>query len=232
MTDLNDILQRAHAQWRTGHHSDAAELYGQAVKHLEECGETDSPRFLVALQGLAESVAPPGRANPEQCELALSYLRRALDIVETTMGACSERLIGILCSTGSLLVQAGREREALPYMQRALAVGESVYGCDHRANFLSLMALFNCFMMLNAANEAMPLARRLLQMRQNAAAYIDLALCLKMAGQLVEAREHFAKASDLIRLQYGENAPDRVKQLNDWIEEIDREMLGTITKTE
>ncbi|MEM7482984.1 MAG: protein kinase [Acidobacteriota bacterium] len=106
-----------------GDTAQAHEHWRQALVRGEKAWGSDSPRLVEILNNIGFS-----SPNPEE---QLTFLQRALDLKERTLGPQNPLLANTLVNLASRLGTAGRFQEALPLLARASAVLETSYSREH-----------------------------------------------------------------------------------------------------
>jgi len=127
---------------------------------------------------------------------AQARFERALALWEPAYGAEHPMIAMVTNNLGDLHRQGGEPAKALPYCQRALAIGEATLPEGHPVRAYHLLCTAHALVALDRGAEAIPLLERALAIRAAA------------AGDLVEPRFGLAKA----RWQVGGKA-DRARAL-------------------
>jgi tetratricopeptide (TPR) repeat protein/predicted Ser/Thr protein kinase len=103
-----------------GHHAEARALHEQALAYSQKVGGPDDAEVGLAHANLGQLFT----AQHDHAR-ALPHFREYLRIEEQTAGRTSLSLVQPLVFVGSTLVELRRGREALPLLERAIAIGDT-----------------------------------------------------------------------------------------------------------
>jgi tetratricopeptide (TPR) repeat protein len=164
------------------------------VAHADETRISDPTGELMnQLGGLLHARARHGDAEPLK--------RRALALVEETLGPDHRDVAAALNNLAQLLQDTNRRAEAEPLMRRALAIDERSLGCDHPEVATDLNNLAMLFKDTNRPAEAEPLLRQALAIdEQNSGpGHPNIARDLNNLAVLLEETNRLAEAEPLVR---------------------------------
>lgn len=204
----NDL---AAATFLLGDYEEARRQYERSLAIREQQnGEADSIATIVYNLGLVDArLADFDRAEAEY--------RRAVTLWEGLHGSDHVFVAQALAALGHATLERGRPAEALPYLQRALAIRERRLGRSHRTVARTLHFLAAAYAELDRLPEARQTAERALQIWADAGSPEDgdyaqaLALAADLAdraGDLSRAKREYGLALALSRRILGSAHPD------------------------
>jgi tetratricopeptide (TPR) repeat protein len=150
-------------------------------------------------------------------------IRRALEIMENSVGPAHSDVGICLNNLAQLLQDTNRLAEAEPLMRRALQIDQQAFNENHPNIAIRLNNLATLLQDTNRLTEAEPLMRRALQIDQRAFGedHPEVATDLNNLAQLLKATNRLAEAEPLMRrvLQidqqaFGEDHPEVATALN------------------
>ncbi|MGH8585350.1 MAG: tetratricopeptide repeat protein, partial [Gammaproteobacteria bacterium] len=150
-------------------------------------------------------------------------MRRALEIMENSLGEQYLNVATALNNLAQLLQHTNRLQKAEPLMRRALAIDERSYGPQHPNVARDLSSLALLLQDTNRHEEAEPLKRRALAIDERsygpehpkvAFRLSNLALLLRDTNCLVEAEPLMRRAVDLMEKNFDEGHPNVATALN------------------
>jgi len=154
---------------------------------------------------------------------AKTLKRRALAILEKSLGPNHPQVATALNNLALLLKATNHLAEAEPLMRRALAIDEKSYGSDHPEVAIDLNNLAQLLEATNRLAEAEPLMRRALAIDEMGLGpyHPKVAIRLNNLGQLLRATNRLAEAEPLMRRaltidekSYGPDHPEVAIDLN------------------
>ncbi|MBN2704098.1 MAG: tetratricopeptide repeat protein [Pontiellaceae bacterium] len=150
-------------------------------------------------------------------------MRRALAILESSLGENHPNVAASLNNLAQLLKATNRLAEAEPLMRRALAIDEAVLGLDHPEVAIDLNNLATLLQDTNRLADAEPLIRRALDIAEGSLGenHPNVATCLNTLARLLQDTNRLADAEPLMRRalaimegSLGENHPNVATCLN------------------
>lgn len=174
-------------------------------RHLAECERlhgANSAKTADAMLWLASSWFEEGETAKSD-----AMFRKAIDATAIAYGENSTKTALALLCCADFLVQESRPREAVPLLQRALAIHEDISGRDHPETVLVIRTLTEALLMWEgmAQNQTAPqVARHAPDDPDYFRAHEHIGSRLFQAGELDASCYHFRRAVEL-RPDLGEN---------------------------
>lgn len=156
----------------------------------------------------------------QRAELILSP---AVSLAQRTWGARSEQSARSLALLGVCLGNLGRPVDALPLIESALELRQSLFHSDHLDVAQSLIDRACCLRSLGRLDDALRSARDALSIRRRllpqdhhdlALAWLCVADCLRDLNQPADALKHYDAALAILQRLYNDAHPDVALSLN------------------